>query len=129
MKFITIHNLPAKFFGKSLRENTVNLPIKMHTIAEKETLSSIAKKFTKSSENWPLIWYINRKNINDPNMISKNIKIKVPTKVESWRVKKVATSSWCSQILKNKVQCMEPVFAPSEGLKTSIPIGQGLLKK
>jgi hypothetical protein len=81
-------SIPAVALGKSLMAVTISMhPAAAHhyTVRPGDTLSAIAQHEYGKTADWPAIWWANRHQISDPNLISAGARLRLPgnSKVEA----------------------------------------------
>jgi LysM repeat protein len=81
-------SIPAAGLAKSLMAVTISVhPAAAHhyTVHAGDTLSAIAKHEYGKTADWPAIWWANRHQISDPNLISAGARLRLPgsSKVET----------------------------------------------
>ena len=67
------------------QKNQINYPMVGYSIAEGDSLWSIAAKQTNNPTNWPTIWAINSENINSTSDLFPNNQIYIPAKIIGWK--------------------------------------------
>jgi hypothetical protein len=75
-------SIPAAGLAKSLMAVTISLhPAAAHhyTVRPGDTLSGIARHEYGKSADWPAIWWANRHQISNPNMISAGARLRLPS--------------------------------------------------
>ena len=74
-------SIPAVALGKSLMAVTISLhPAAAHhyTVKPGDTLSAIAHHEYGKTADWPAIWWANRHQISNPNVISAGARLRLP---------------------------------------------------
>ena len=84
-------SIPVAGLAKALMVVTISLhPAAAHhghsgyTVRPGDTLAGIANHEYGSAADWPALWWANRRQVSDPNVITVGERLRLPSRVRTW---------------------------------------------
>ena len=127
--------IPVASTAKTLMVITISLHPGAHqvpasyTVQQGDTLSSIAIRAYDSAADWPAVWWANRRQLPDPDVIAAGQRLQLPAsaQVPAWMARAaqaavLATSSAPARAAVSVPKADPPVTAP---VSTAVPASSG----